>query len=221
MRYYPIFLDIKGKACLVVGGGDVGSRKVKTLLECGACVTVISPEVIKPIQDLAETHIIQWKSHCYNTGDLDGFFLVIGATNDEAINFRISRDALERGMLCNIADRPDACNFILPSLVRRGDLTIAISTSGKSPALAKRLRKELEAHFGSEYSDVLRLMGAIRNNLLSQRHAPEAHKPLFEALLDRGIVDLMRQKEFDKVNDLLKDLLGKEYELQSLMKSDN
>jgi precorrin-2 dehydrogenase/sirohydrochlorin ferrochelatase len=221
MRYYPIYLDIQNKPCLVVGGGDVGTRKVMTLLDCRACVTVISITATRKIQELAEDKVILWVARHYNSEDLDGMFLVIGATSDESVNHQISRDALERGMLCNIADKPDACNFILPSLVRRGDLIIAISTSGKSPAFAKRLRKELEARFGNEYAEVLHLMGNIRNRLLTQSHAPEAHKSLFEALIDRGIVDLMRQKEDEKINDLLREILGEGYEINSLMKSNN
>ena len=148
MRYYPVSLDIKNRKCLVVGGGSVGTRKVKTLVECGAKVTVVSPDVRKKLLELAGSHSIVLKKRVYRQTDLDGMFLVIGTTDDEELNRQISEAAEKLNMLCNIADRPQVCNFILPSIVHRGDLTISISTSGRSPALAKKLRIELEGQFG-------------------------------------------------------------------------
>ena len=162
MRYYPVNLDVKNRRCLVVGGGGVGARKVQTLLECGAIVTVVSPAITGNLLKLADTGSLVLRQRSYRESDLDGMFLVIGATDDEDLNRRISGDAQQRNMLCNIADRPEACNFILPSIVNRGDLVIAISTSGKSPAFAKKLRRRLQKEFGPEYADFLRLMGAIR-----------------------------------------------------------
>ena len=135
MRYYPVHLDIKNQNCLVVGGGGVGTRKVKTLLECGARVTVVSPDPSQQLAKLASEGSITLTQRIYRSADLDGMFLVIGATDDENLNQQISTDAEKSNILCNIADRPEVCNFILPSIVRRGDLVITISTSGKSPAL--------------------------------------------------------------------------------------
>ena len=134
MRHYPVSLDIKNRKCLVVGGGSVGTRKVKTLLECGAKVTVVSPGVSGQLLELANNASIVLEKRAYREADLDGMFLVIGTTDDEELNRQISIDAGRLNMLCNIADRPKVCNFILPSIVNRGDLTISISTSGKSPA---------------------------------------------------------------------------------------
>jgi precorrin-2 dehydrogenase/sirohydrochlorin ferrochelatase len=148
MRYYPVNLDILNRKCLVVGGGGVGTRKVITLLDCGAIVTVVSLDIGEKLLKLAGNGLIAWEKRSYLTSDLDGIFLVIGATNNEKLNRQISADAEKINLLCNIADRPDVCNFILPSIVNRGDLVIAISTSGKSPAFAKKLRKELEKQFG-------------------------------------------------------------------------
>lgn len=195
MKYYPVFLDLKNRNCLVVGGGAVSTRKVQTLLECAARVTVISPEATETLQTLARNHIVQWHQRAYRSTDLDTVFLVIGATDDQELNRRVSADAQKKGLLCNIADDPDACNFILPSIVRRGDLTLAISTAGKSPAFAKHLRKTLEKQFGEEYGLFLTLMGAIRQRLLRQSHAPEAHKPLFEALIRGGAFGKNRRKQ--------------------------
>ena len=144
-------------------------------------------------------------------------FLVIGATNDEKLNRQISKDAAQSGILCNIADRPEACNFILPSVVRRGDLVITISTSGQSPALAKRLRRKLEAQFGEEYADFLLLMGAIRKKLLGRAHEPEAHKALFNQLIDSDLIDLLRTGKKRELNMLLYDILGEGYAIDELL----
>jgi len=180
MRYYPINLDVKNRSCLVVGGGGVGERKVRTLLDCGALVTVVTTQATEHLEKLASTGEIELKTRGYEQDDLQGRFLVIGATDNEALNEQISKDANERSLLCNIADRPQACNFVLPAIVRQGDLLIAISTSNKSPAVARRTRKILEKEFGPEYAVLLNLMGAIRQKMLAHGKSPEVHKQLFE-----------------------------------------
>ena len=154
----------------------------------------------------------------YREEDLETMFLVIGATDDEELNRRVHRDAEKRGILCNIADRPEICNFILPSVVRRGDLTISISTSGRSPALAKKLRKELELAYGEEYSLLLHLMGAIRRKLLKEAHAPEAHKPLFEQLVDSDLPAMIRDDRRADIDHLLHEVLGQGFTYDTLMK---
>jgi precorrin-2 dehydrogenase/sirohydrochlorin ferrochelatase len=220
MRYYPIHLDIQGRNCLVVGGGAVGTRKVETLLACGAQVTVVSPAASEALRSLAAKGAITLTRRNYASEDLSDIFLVIGATDDEALNRRISADAERRQILCNIADRPEACNFILPSILQRGDLTITISTSGKSPAFAKKLRRSLADQYGQEYAAFLDLMGAIRQRLLAQAHAPEAHKPLFEALIDSELPALIRANRRDAINALLEKVLGKGYRVEELLKTD-
>jgi precorrin-2 dehydrogenase / sirohydrochlorin ferrochelatase len=208
MKYYPVNLDIRRRSCLVVGGGAVGTRKVRTLLECGAAVTVVSPEVTNPIAVLAEKNRISLKQRPYQTSDLDGVFLVIGATDNMVLNRVIHDDAGKQGKLCNIADQPDLCNFILPSIIERGDMIIAISTSGKSPAFARRLRKQLEAQFGPEYAEFLKLMGAVRKILLEQTRDPEAHRQVFESLIDRGLLECIRNGDKDQIDKLLLSVLG-------------
>lgn len=219
MKYYPVCLDIDHKECLVVGGGSVGTRKVKTLLECGARVTLVSLEVTKQIQDLSETGRIVLKRRAYQSSDMEGMFLVIGATDVKDLNQRIHADATRLNTLCNIADKPDICNFILPSILRQGDLLLSISTSGKSPAMAKHIRKELEKEFGPEYSVFLQLMGAIRKKLLSQAHEPEAHKSLFEDLIGRGLLDMIRNNDKDRINALLENVLGAGYDFDRLLEA--
>ena len=217
MRYYPIHLDIRNRNCLVIGGGAVATRKVVNLLQSGARVTVVSPLISKQLQELAESESLTLKPRPYRSADLTGMFLVIGATDDESLNRQISRDAEALNTLCNIADRPEVCNFILPSIVRRADLVITISTSGRSPALAKKLRKELELQFGKEYGELLQLMGAIRNKLLSQAHEPEAHRPLFEQLINSDLVDLIRDARTEDINALLSKVLGQGYRYEELI----
>jgi precorrin-2 dehydrogenase/sirohydrochlorin ferrochelatase len=217
MQYYPVSLDIKNRKCLVVGGGPVGTRKVKTLLGCGAKVTVVSPDVSGQLLEFANNGLIVLEKRPYRAIDLRGMFLVIGTTDSEKVNRQISMDAEKLNMLCNIADRPEVCNFILPSIVNRGDLTISISTSGKSPALAKKLRLELEEQFGSEYAEVLRLLGAIREKLLGQKHQPEAHKHLFEQLISRRLLDMIRGNRKDDIDSLLHEILGEGFRFDELM----
>ena len=218
MRYYPVSLDIQNRKCLVVGGGPVGTRKVMTLLECGAVVTVVSSDVAEELLELAEKKTIELKRRPYESSDIDGMFLVIGATDNEELNRQINKDAEHQNKLCNIADRPEVCNFILPSLVNRGNLVIAISTSGKSPAFARKMRQDLEKEFGEEYDEFLELMGAIRKKALSEKHEPEAHKQLFEQLINRGLVDMVRNHDEERINSLLLEIFGEGYRFEELMK---
>ena len=220
MRYYPVNLDVQNRGCLVVGGGTVGERKVKTLLECGARVTVIAPLVTEYLHGLASEDRIRLKVRAYQPSDADGQFLVIGATGDEEVNRQISEDASGRGMLCNIADCPKACTFVLPAIVCQGDLVIAISTSNKSPALAKRIRQALEKEFGPEYATLLKVMGAIRERLLAEAKSPESHKQKFERLLNEGLLEMIREERTQEVSQLLQDALGEGYTWEALMRTD-
>ena len=219
MKYYPVHIDINNRNVLVVGGGSVGTRKVKTLLDCGARVTVVSPEVSRQLRELAASGDIILAERSYQSEDLTGVFVVIGATDDETLNQQISSDADRLNTLCNIADRPEVCNFILPSIVQRDDLVITISTSGQSPALAKKLRKTLENQFGEEYGTLLQLMGAIRKKLLQQAHKPEAHKPLFEQLINSDLIVMIQAGKTEEIDALLFDILGEGYNFEELMRS--
>ena len=218
MKYYPVHLNIENRHCLVVGGGGVGTRKVITLLDCGARVTVVSLEFSGKLRELAASGNIDLEQRSYRSEDLNGIFLVIGATNDMKLNRQISNDAEKFNTLCNIADRPEVCNFILPSIVRREDLVITISTSGKSPAMAKKLRRALENQYGEEYGKLLRLMGAIRKKLLRQAHEPEAHKPLFEQLINSDLIEMIQKGETAKIDSLLLEVLGEGYVYEKLMR---
>jgi len=218
MRYYPINLDIRKRNCLVVGGGAVATRKVKTLIKCGAKVTVVSPEATDALAELANTGAVTLIRKPYASADLDGMFLVIGATDDRSLNRKIYKDAEDNGRLCNIADQPDLCNFILPSIVHRGDLILTISTSGTSPAFAKKLRKELEKTYGYEYALFLHLMGAIRKKLLSQTNEPESHKAVFEMLIEKGLPEKMARKDREGIDAILYQVLGEGFDFDELMR---
>ena len=220
MKYYPIFLDIKGRSCLVVGGGDVGTRKAEMLLDCGASVTVVTIEATETLICLSQNKRITLTRRAYRPSDLDGRFLLIGATNDEGLNQQLSLDAEKRNLLCNIADRPAACNFILPAILRQGDLVLAISTSGKSPAFAKKLRQDLERQFDDAYAVFLDLMGAVRERLLMQQHAPEQHKPFFQKIIDSDIISWIQNRQFEKIDDLFFNLLGPGFAMDDLLKPD-
>ncbi len=217
MRYYPAFLNIEHRSCLVVGGGGVGTRKVDSLLRCGAEVTVVSPEVSERLSKLSEEGKIILKRRAFRDADLDGMFLVFGATDNSALNRRIQQNMERRRGLCNIADQPKLGNFMVPSVIRRGGLTIAISTSGKSPAMARQLRQQLEAMFGSEYGLLLDLMGAIRAKLLEGEHAPERHKALFEQLIQSDLLEMIQLDDRQGINTLLNQVLGPGYRFEDLM----
>jgi precorrin-2 dehydrogenase/sirohydrochlorin ferrochelatase len=153
----------------------------------------------------------------YVGDDLQGMFLVMGATDDERLNRRIRTDAEHLKILCNIADRPEQCDFILPAVVQRGDLIVTVSTSGRSPALAKKLRQDLQSQFGDEYTAFLDLMGAIRKRLLAEAHAPEEHKPIFERLVHSNILTWIREGRRNDIDRLLAEVLGDGWRADDLL----
>lgn len=167
-RYYPIFLNIRGKRCVVVGGGAVALRKVKALLEHEASVEVISPELCPELSQLAKSRAIQVLQRNYNGGDLQGAFIAIAATDDGEINNKVAEEARAKGVLVNVVDDSEHSDFIVPSQLRRGDITIAVSTAGKSPALARKIRTRLEKDFGAEYASLALLVDEVRSELKRQ-----------------------------------------------------
>jgi precorrin-2 dehydrogenase/sirohydrochlorin ferrochelatase len=208
---------MRGRSALVVGGGAVGSRKVETLLRAGARVTLVSPQVTETVRSLAETGRLTWHVRGYRSSDVASMFLVFSATDDPELNRRIEEDAARQCALCNFAAQPDRGDFILPSIIERGDLLVSISTSGKSPAVARQLRQDLEAYFGEEYAPFLRLMGAIRERLLEREHAPDEHRKAFRRLIDGGLLALVKSGDRDGINRLLTSVLGEGFDGERLM----
>ncbi len=162
---YPVFLDIEGERCIVVGGGKVAERKVEKLLECGAAVTVVAPEATERIDALALQHKLLWEKREYRDGEACGYFLAIAATNIKDLNERVSADARAAGRPVNVVDVPTLCNFYVPSVLRRGDLQIAVSTAGASPSIAKKVRETLEPLFPETYEKLLERLRRFRIEL--------------------------------------------------------
>lgn len=172
MGYYPLYLEMTGRRCLVIGGGAVAERKIAGLLEAGAEVTVISPDVTETISRWSKNDSIDLKPRPYRAGDLAGRELVFVATDDSEVNAAVYQEGKSRGVWVNSADDPAHCDFILPSVLRRGDLTVAVSSGGHSPALARTIREELEEHFTQEYEQLARLAAEARNELRKQSITP-------------------------------------------------
>jgi precorrin-2 dehydrogenase/sirohydrochlorin ferrochelatase len=212
MKTYPIQLDIRQRRCLVVGGGRVAARKVPGLLSAGARVTVVSPHLHPPLNELAASGRIHWLARGYHVDDLQDVWMVIAATDQAGLNLQVAADARTRSVLCSVVDQPAAGDFTLPSVVRRGDLVLTVSTSGQSPALARRLRKELEDRFGNEYEGFLRLMGAVRRRLLSASHDPEAHRVIFTRLVEAELPEAIREARWDDLREHLVAILGPDYD---------
>jgi precorrin-2 dehydrogenase/sirohydrochlorin ferrochelatase len=203
VRYYPLFLDISRRRCLIVGGGQVAERKADRLLACGAAVEVVSRRLTARLAALREAGRIVHHDAGYRESFLAGVFLVIGATDDEAVNERVSRDARDRGILVNIVDDPERCDFILPAVLERGDLAIAVATGGRSPALAREIRLALEANYGPEYAVLTEILGRVREAVLAEGGASAANRERFEALLDSDILDLIRARRREEIRALI------------------
>ena len=164
-RLFPLFLKLKGRKCLVVGAGAVGQSKIASLLDAGAGVQVVAPRATAKIQGWSRKGKVRWRKREFHDADLANCFLVVAATSSSKLHKKIFRLAKRRGVLCNVVDVPKLCDFYYPAVVRRGSLQVAVSTGGESPALAQRLRKELEAQFGPEYGDWVAELGKVRTRI--------------------------------------------------------
>jgi precorrin-2 dehydrogenase / sirohydrochlorin ferrochelatase len=182
--YYPIFVNLEGKRCLVVGGGVIATHKVQGLLASGAAVVVVSPTLTEPLHELVQRGIIQYQPRPFQADDVLDCTLVIGATDQAEVNAAVCEAARRRGILVNIVDTPAACDFIAPAVVRHGPLQIAISTGGNSPTLAKRIRMQIEACYGMEYADFLQALGGQREQVRRLIPNPAARKAYYEYLVD-------------------------------------
>jgi len=160
--YYPVFLDLTGKRCVIVGGGQVAERKCRSLMKTRALITVIAPEITKGLRTYKDKGVIRHIGRAYRKGDIASANIVISATGSRETNERVARDAESLHKLVNVVDTPDLCNFIVPSVFRRGTLSIAVSTGGVSPAFAKEIRKELEKIYGPELEGKLKAIGKMR-----------------------------------------------------------
>jgi siroheme synthase-like protein len=204
--FYIACLKLTGRRCLVVGGGEIGLEKVDGLLACGGEVTVIAPDAVDALRDYAEEGSIAWERREYRGAeDLEGIFMVIAATDDTDTNVAVFADAERRAMLVNVVDVPPLCNFILPAIVRSAPLAIAISTAGASPALAKRMKREIESQFGEPYARLAVILNEVRGWAKSTLPTYQDRKQFFEGIVngDPDPVALLRDGREDAVRDLI------------------
>jgi precorrin-2 dehydrogenase/sirohydrochlorin ferrochelatase len=204
--FYIACLKLSGRRCVVVGGGEIGLEKVEGLLACDGEVTVIAPDVIPELHELAGEGSIRWEQREYaGAGDLEGVFMVIAATDDTDVNIQIYDDAERRAMLVNVVDVPPLCNFILPAIIRTGPLAIAISTAGASPALAKRIRDEIADEYGEPYARLAILLNDVRGWAKGTLPTYQDRKVFFESIVngDPDPIELLRRGDEQAVRDLI------------------
>ena len=188
--YYPVFLDVRDRLCVIVGGGQVAEGKVAALLESGARICIISPEVTNEVRDMADSGALSLEEREYRDGDLEGAFIAIAATDDPALNERIVHEATARNVPLNVVDVTHLCTFIAPAVVRRGEVTVAISTAGLSPALARKLRVELQDTPALDYADLAPMLSEVRLELRSEGAMVDSDH--WQTCLNRDLVGLYR-----------------------------
>jgi precorrin-2 dehydrogenase len=203
--FYIACLKLRGRRCLVVGGGDIGLEKVEGLLACDGDVTVVAPEVGRELEELAAEGSISWEAREYAPTDLEGTFMVIACTDDTDVNIGIYEDAERRAMLVNVVDVPPLCNFILPAILRTGPLAIAISTAGASPALAKRMKREIGEQFGDEYATLAVMLNDVRGWAKGTLPTYQDRKAFFESIVngEPDPIALLRAGDTDGVRSLI------------------
>jgi precorrin-2 dehydrogenase/sirohydrochlorin ferrochelatase len=211
MKYYPVYLQLRDRPCAVIGGGAVAERKALSLLEAGADVTIVSPTLTQKLQELSVSGKINHLEKAYDEKDLSGEFLVIAATNSPEINARVARECKKRHVLVNVAVPPEESSFVVPSVVERGELLIAISTSGASPALSRKIRQELEEKYGPEYELYLTKLSAIRKRILEEIPDAGKRKQVLQGIVDSDVLDLLKQGKTHEAEYRLAEIAGLKY----------
>jgi precorrin-2 dehydrogenase/sirohydrochlorin ferrochelatase len=203
--FYIACLKLTGRRCLVVGGGEIGLEKVEGLLACDGDVTLVAPDAVPELQELAREGSIRWERREYEPADLEGTFMVIASTDDTDVNIGVYEDAERRAMLVNVVDVPPLCNFILPAILRTGPLAIAISTAGASPALAKRMKAEVAELFGEEYATLAVMLNDVRGWAKGTLPTYQDRKEFFEGIVngDPDPIALLRAGDTQAVRDLI------------------
>lgn len=208
-RCYPISLNIENRLCLVVGGGKVAGRKVMSLLDCGARVRLVSPELCEELQNVVQSGRVRYIRDCYRKEHLEGAFLVIGATDSDEINHRVSQDCMQSGLLINVVDDPPRGNFYVPAVLRRGHLQIAVSTDGKSPLLARKVKEQLGEVFPGEYGEIVNLIGELREKIIKNTADAGEKETILASMLDEDTMEMLREKKFDLAKErILNAFLG-------------
>jgi precorrin-2 dehydrogenase / sirohydrochlorin ferrochelatase len=218
LRPYPVMMNLQGKTAIVIGGGRVAYRKIASLLDSGATVVCMSPEINPGIEELVSTNQITWINNPFDEDFVDAYpetALIFGTTDDREVNVRICEAAAERRIPCNIADVPDLCTFIVPAVITQGDLMIAVSTGGSSPALAKRIRQQLQEQYGPEYAEMTALMGELRKLILRAGASSDENKKIFHEIVDSEILPALKKQDRERVMRILKDILPQDIDLES------
>ena len=190
--YYPIYLDIEDRSVVIVGGGNVCARKAETMMKYGARVTVVSPEFTDEIEKWASDGALKIRRKKYDETDLDGATIVIASTDDEAINTRVAADCRNRKIPVNVVDVTHLCEFIVPAIIERGSIQVAISTGGKSPALARTLKEDLQRVIGPEYDEINQVLGTLRKAAKQVLPTDVDRKKFFDAIIAEGVIDMVR-----------------------------
>jgi len=216
VSYYPVFLDLRERPALVVGGGEVAHGKIVALLRAGARVTVVAPHLVESIERLVQDGKITLVTRPYAAEDVRGFHLVVATTGDAEIDRRVSSDAQRAGVLVNVVDQAALSSFIAPAVLERGNLQIAVSTSGSSPALAVSLRDRLEREVGPEYAVALAILREVRARLRAGEQTSDDRRRILRELADGRLVDRVRAKDRAGVDTLLASLAGQGMTLKAL-----
>lgn len=208
MPLYPVNLHLAGRPCAVIGGGTVAERKTEGLLAAGASVTVISPQLTPGLAAWVRQRRIRHLAKSYQTGDGQGFFIVICATSDEAVNRLAAAEARDNGALVNVVDAPELGDFSVPAKIEHGDLLLTVSTGGKSPALARRLREELAEHYGPEYGVYITMLERIRNQLKTELASSKAREVFWRQALNAEVLALLKQGKIKEAEARIKHAIG-------------
>lgn len=207
--FYPMMMNLNGRSAVVIGGGEVAARKAEMLVRCGAVVTVVAPKLHELLEPLVSSGKVVHIDGEYEKRQLKGAALVIASTDDTRVNRAVYDDATETGLPVNVVDVPELCSFIVPAVVERGDLILAVSTSGKSPAMAKRIRKELQALFGEEYALMLKLMGEARRIMMEKEPDLNRRMVLLNELANSDLLDRIKSGERPSAGEIVEGALSK------------
>lgn len=211
MKYYPVNLNIYGKKVLVVGGGNIAARKVERLLERGADITLVSPEIVPEIAEYVHKGKLAWVERVYAPGDEKGAFAVFCAISvgKESLEIEegIYKRCIENNILINVADKPELCSFTLPALVSRGEFDIAIFTGGMSPRFARKIREDLEKVYGEEYDTYVKLLGLIRREIKAKKYPQSRNQDIFEELVNSNLFELVKAGNFSEASRFISNFL--------------
>lgn len=210
-KYYPMMLNIENKKCVVVGGGTIAYRKCLELLQYGGLVTVVADNIKGKFEELIEAKTIKYIKAYYEECYIEDAFIVIASTDNSNVNSQIFKDCSKRDILVNVVDDPINCNFIVPAKIRRGDLTISVSTNGKSPVLSKQIKEELEKHYDESYGVLIDILGELRQEVIKKVNSPAARKLIFEKMLTQEYLQKTRSLTKEQIKAELRELINEYY----------